>query len=90
MRAREESAEAIVVKTAEETRTERRAEEPAEGDQPTHCGRRGAKSPETTEDRQLRQVPPLAERKRVGGFRHASPPQAASHPPARKEAQDDA
>lgn len=45
MRAVEESAEAVVVKKAEETRKERRAEEPAEGDQPTDCGRMARSCP---------------------------------------------
>ena len=86
MRAGEESAEAVVVKRAGETRQERRAEEPAEGNQPTDCGACGAKSPETAKDRQLRPVPLLAEGRRAGGFRRASPPRTASHIPARKEA----
>jgi hypothetical protein len=45
VRAAEESAEAVVVKKAEETRKERRAEEPAEGDQPTDCGRMARSCP---------------------------------------------
>lgn len=44
MRAREESAEAVVVKRPVERQAERRAEEPAEGDQPCRGKNLGAGS----------------------------------------------
>ncbi len=53
MRAGQESAEAIVAKTAGESRQERRAEEPR--DQPTNSGKeRSEKSSETVLERQTR------------------------------------
>lgn len=50
----------------------------------------GAKSPETTQDQQLRQVPVLVKRTQTGGLRCAFSLRAASHSSVRKEAQDDA
>lgn len=68
MRAREESAEAVVVKTPVERREKRRAEEPRESGRPTDFGVKDEESFETMRDWQLRPVPVRVAAEQGGGF----------------------
>jgi hypothetical protein len=90
VRAVEESAEAVVVKRAVETRKERRAEEPREGHRPTIRQAVGKETDETTRVLQLRQPPESVGREsKVESFKGPLPAPVESKPP-RKEESDEA
>lgn len=78
------------MKRSVETRKERRAEEPREGQRPTIRREVGKKTDETIRALQLRQPPGLMEREsKVESFKGAWPTAVESKPP-RKEASDEA
>lgn len=70
MRAREESAEAIVVKTLAETPEEQRAEEPRESHRPTVAHGKGEQVNETQRALQYRQPPVWVPESPGGGSLH--------------------
>jgi hypothetical protein len=90
VRTREESAEAIVVKTPAERREERRAEEPRESSQPTIFGAKSVKHFEIWEDRQLRPVPAGVARGRENGSSLESAAAKGEFSAVRKEVAEDA
>ena len=84
MRAREESAEAVVVKRTGETRRERRAEGQAKRDQPTDSGGLGEQTSETKRERQLRSLPEWAHVEGRGGILGTKRAWVSSPPPGER------
>lgn len=90
MRAREKSAEAVVVKIAAERRQERRAEETGKRDQPSDSGRDGGQSSETSTEWQQRPLLRRAKSGHRGGLPDARHSRGASHPPGETREDHDA
>jgi RNA-directed DNA polymerase len=84
VRAEEESAEAVVVKTPVERWEERRAEEPRESNRPTDFGGPDEEFLETKRDWQLRPIPASAVKDSDGGFHPGRSLRGASPAPSER------
>jgi hypothetical protein len=90
VRAQEESAETIVVKTSAERQTERRVKEPRESSQPTILGAKSVKRFETWWAWQLRPVPARVVLEQENGFSSEPAAMKGEFSAGRKEVAEDA